>query len=670
MSGHAARRLAYGLAGATVLLTVVGLAGGAAGIGGVGLGVGLAVIAVTYGVSGAVLASRRPGNPIGWIMAAIGLSESTLVIGAGYVVFTHDHWRSAPFAEIAAWSGNWIWIPGLGAILTFLLLLFPDGHPPSPRWRWVMWAAGIGMVLGTIGSAIGLWSARWIIFADPSNNDATPSGIAGAVGLIGQTLLFGVAGIASIASVVVRWRRAVGDERQQLRWFLLAAAVATVGFLVALPSSSFVPLLVAGMLLLPVAIAVAVMKYRLYELDVVIRKAVIVLLIGVGLTALSLLVLAWPLVALGGFSQEAKWLFLVGLAVGTLFGPLRRFARRVADRVVYGQRATPYEVLADFSERLGSTYSDEDVAARMAQLLLDATGADAAHVWLAVAGDLRPVASAPNGAPQPAWPVGGHEVHYRGERLGGLSVEMPQNDPLDATRERLIRDLAAQAGPVLANVRLIEDLRASRRRIVAAQDERAKKLERNIHDGAQQQLVALQVKLRLAGDQARKEGATATADLLESIGADAQGALENLRDLARGIYPPLLADQGLAAALEAQARKAAVPTTVEAEALGRFGQDVEAAVYFSCLEALQNVAKYAGATHATIKLSNGDGRLTFTVSDDGTGFDSSSVRYGTGLQGIADRLAALGGTLDVLSGSGSGTSLTGRLPAVAEGPTP
>ena len=174
------------------------------------------------------------------------------------------------------------------------------------------------------------------------------------------------------------------------------------------------------------------------------------------------------------------------------------------------------------------------------------------------------------------------------------------------------------------------------------------------------------MKARLAQQLAERDPAK-VEEMLEQIQADTNDALENLRDLARGIYPPLLADQGLVAALEAQARKAAVPTTVEGAGLGRFGQDVEAAVYFSCLEALQNVAKYAEATRATIALTDGDGSLTFTVTDDGAGFDRSSTSYGTGLQGIADRLAALDGTLDVQSEPGSGTTLKGRLPAVASG---
>jgi signal transduction histidine kinase len=349
-----------------------------------------------------------------------------------------------------------------------------------------------------------------------------------------------------------------------------------------------------------------------------------------------------------------------------MFGPLRRLAQRVADRLVYGKRATPYEVLAEFSGRLGTTYADEDVTSRMAQLLLEATGAESAHVWLAVGAGSHPVASAPSDAAAATWPADGVEVQYRGEQLGGLSVQMPANDPLDPRRRKLIDDLAGQAGPVLANVRLIEELRASRRRIVSAQDARAKKLERDIHDGAQQQLVALTVKLRLLEQIADRDPAGAK-EMASSLQADATGALEDLRDLARGIYPPLLADKGLGAALEAQARKASVQTAVAADGVGRFSPEVESAVYFSCLEALQNVAKYAEATLATISLMNGNGLLRFSVSDDGRGFDPSATGYGTGLQGIADRLAAIGGELAVESEPGRGATISGRVPISSQG---
>ena len=167
---------------------------------------------------------------------------------------------------------------------------------------------------------------------------------------------------------------------------------------------------------------------------------------------------------------------------------------------------------------------------------------------------------------------------------------------------------------------MIEELRASRQRLVAAQDGERRKLERNIHDGAQQQLVALGVQLRLADTMVDRDPAKAR-ELLTRLQGDTQTAINDLRDLARGIYPPLLADQGLGAALEAQARKSAVPVDVTVDGVGRLSQDVEAAVYFSCLEALQNVAKYAEASRATISLATREGSLEFTVADDGRGFD-------------------------------------------------
>jgi signal transduction histidine kinase len=204
------------------------------------------------------------------------------------------------------------------------------------------------------------------------------------------------------------------------------------------------------------------------------------------------------------------------------------------------------------------------------------------------------------------------------------------------------------------------DLRAAQKRLVAAQDEGRRRLERNIHDGAQQRLVALAVKARLTRTLSERDPAGA-AKMLEQIELDSQAALEDLRDLARGIYPPVLADRGLGPALAAQATRSLVPVTVDAEGLARYPQEVEAAVYFSCLEALQNVAKYAGAREARVSVTQVNGELTFEVVDDGCGFDPQSIAYGTGLQGIADRLAALDGRLEVVSRPGDGTRVSGRV---------
>ncbi len=432
----------------------------------------------------------------------------------------------------------------------------------------------------------------------------------------------------------------------------------------------------------PVSIGIAVLRFHLYDLDVVVRKAVVYAALAVFAT----LVYLGLVVGLGAWlGRGDSFLTMVAaVVVAILFQPVRVRLTRFANRLVYGKRATPYEILAEFSERVGDAYADADVLPRMARVLGEGIGAERADVWLAVDDELRDVA---------AWPVdvdvstplaladgtvpvveGADRVfpvEQAGELLGALAVRKPASEPFSPADEKLMGDLAGQAGLVLRNVRLTEDLKArldelkaAQKRLVSAQDEGRRRLERNIHDGAQQQLVALAVKLKLA-DGLIERDTTKAHELLAQLQGETHSALEDLRDLARGIYPPLLADKGLAAALEAQARKSGLPVTLRADGVGRYPQAAEAAVYFSCLEALQNVAKYAEASSVVIELAEREGRICFTVTDDGRGFDRSANGYGTGLQGIADRLGALEGGVTVTSSPGHGTTLAGDLPAVA-----
>jgi signal transduction histidine kinase len=308
-------------------------------------------------------------------------------------------------------------------------------------------------------------------------------------------------------------------------------------------------------------------------------------------------------------------------------------------------------------------------------------------VWLRVDDELRPEASS-DGSPHPApLPLdrladdgpstNGRQlpslpnadvsvpVVHQGELLGGISIRMPRDEPLRPAGEQLVADVASQAGLVLSNAGLIEDLRASRQRLVTAQDEARRRLERNIHDGAQQDLVALSIKLRLAGMTV--ENLAQAKQAFGELQTEAGEALQNLRDLAHGIYPPVLADLGLAAALNAQAARSAVPVTVEADGIGRFPPQAEAAVYFCCLEALQNIAKYAHATQARICVRAGGGTLSFTVSDDGAGYDTRHTPMGAGQRNMADRLAALGGQLEVRSAPGRGTTIAAHLPVQVTG---
>jgi signal transduction histidine kinase len=477
----------------------------------------------------------------------------------------------------------------------------------------------------------------------------------------------------SVAAVVVRFARSVGEERLQLKWFAAAAVFLLVMFIVTfwLNSPVLDALFELAFLGLWVAVAIAVLKYRLYDIDIVISKAVLYGSLAVFITAVYT-ALVVGVGTLAGNTRSPLLAALAAAVVAVAFQPVRQWAGRLANRVVYGRRATPYQVLSDFARRIGGTYSAEGVLPQMAHTVAAGTGAEQVVVWLRVDDQLRPEASSDGSLHAGLLPVAGHElprlpdadmtapVVHQGELLGAISVQMPKNEPLGPAGQQLVADVASQAGLVLANAGLIEDLRASRQRLVTAQDEGRRRLERNIHDGAQQDLVALGIKLRLA--DMTVEDPVQTRELLGELQADAAGALANLRDLARGIYPPLLADLGLAAALGAQASKSPLPVTVEADGIGRFGQDTEAAVYFCCLEALQNTAKYAHATQVRICLQAQSGTLRFTVSDDGTGYDARHTPMGSGLRNMTDRVAAHGGRLEVQSAPGQGTTVTGQLP--------
>ena len=639
------------------------------------------------GVVGALSLSRSPSNRVGflllWIAIAIAIAFATSE--AATYLEARGHQTAASWF---AWPGSTFWVVGLIPLFVWLPLMFPDGRLPTRRWRIVAWA---GAIVGIAAFVLGGFAERSFTLGEGGPPEVTVPNplyvrflepLEGVAGML-WPLLAGLFVLAAI-SLILRFRRSTGVERQQMKWFAFAGGLVATYLVISIALELLrvdigaVDQIISGLLYLgiPAAVGIAILQYRLWDLDLVVKKTVVA-----GTLVLLALVVYGAVVALipTFFEMENPvFLFATALGLGIAFRPAMRIARRAADRLVYGRRATPYEVLSDFSERLGSSYATEDVLPRMAQVLGEGTGAEVARVWLATgrelrqagvwpatAGTIAPIAVARNLlAGDAVLGVPGEttvEVRDRGDLLGALSVRMPAADPVTPTKENLVRDLAAQAGLVLRNVRLVEDLRSSRQRLVAAQDDERRRLERNIHDGAQQQLVALTVKARLARQFTERDPARA-AELLGQIEAETQTALEDLRDLARGIYPPLLADRGLVAALEAQTRKVPVPVTVSSDGVGRYPAEVEATVYFCTLEALQNVAKYANASETAIRLSQSNGTLWFTVADDGRGFDPTAVSGGSGLQGMADRLAAVGGTLDVGSVPGEGTTITGNVP--------
>jgi signal transduction histidine kinase len=628
------------------------------------------LVSVGVPIIGIVIVSKQPRNAIGWLFISGGIAIALVTFGQVYALHTLIvEPGSLPAGRAMAWMSNVLWtFPITGLVLVFLL--FPTGHVVSPRWRPVVWLTWAIYLLLTVAAVV-FATAEW---ADPFEDIEAAARAGGSFArtaiLIGA-LALPVALLLSVVSLAIRFRRSDGDERLQLKWFVSAAVVTAVTFSVGFFIDSRVVGVVTSLALLGlyVAIGIAMVKHNLYDIDVILNKAIAYGALAAVITAIYVIVV----VVIGAIIGVTEGLSLVATAVvAVAFQPIRRRAQHFANRLVYGERATPYEVLSRFSEQVGETYSGEDILVRMVRLLAEGTGATSAGVWLRVGDEYRPVAiwptsgsfatvrAAGGGSPEFEDATASVPVKHRGEQLGMLTVVKPPNEPLTSVEQTLVTDLAGQAALLLANSRLIEDLRASRQRLVAAQDEERRRLERNLHDGAQQQLVALAVGLNLARGTASKDPASAD-QMLERLEGDVGDALENLRDLARGVYPPLLADQGLAAAIEAQSRRSTVPIRVESDRIRRYPQEVETAVYFCTLEALQNAAKYAKPGEVVVRLRMEDGELGFTVSDDGEGFDQATTKLGSGLQNMADRLAALGGDLFVRSSPGNGTVVEGRV---------
>lgn len=368
----------------------------------------------------------------------------------------------------------------------------------------------------------------------------------------------------------------------------------------------------------------------------------------------------------------------VVVAVGS--EPVGDWLESVVTRRIDRGRVSPYDALRRFAASALDGVRPEDVPALMARALVEGTGAAWAGVWLVVDGEPELAAAWPDGATPSAEPgvagVRERDVVMAGERLALLRLKEGERGPLTPVEERLFTGLAEHAGPVLHGVRLrleltrraaelerrAEEVRASRQRCVDAQDDARRRLERDIHDGAQQHLVALAVSLRLVEAVAGRDPDRAAA-VLADLGAATDDTIAALTDLARGIYPRALSEEGVGAALRSVVGAAPIAVTVDDRLSARPPAGVEAAVYFSCVEALQNAAKHSGATTIRVTLVDDAGAVEFAVADDGRGFDAGVDHEGVGMANMRDRVDSVGGRLTVVSTPGAGTIVAGSVPA-------
>lgn len=648
-------------------------------------------------IIGFLIVDRMPSNPVGWILILLGLFGMLSELVGEYAIYAlFRKPGSLPLGPEAAWLYSWVWV-GIVGLIPPLLLYFPNGALPSRRWRVVLWAdAGFATIFFV--DALFLWSERGPAFLDVDEVTlGAPTPFQEALSFAGVgLLLFVLAGCAW--GMVHRYRRADGVERHQLKWLAFASVYYTLAIMTTyVIFSAKVPILnlltdfsVAS---LPAAVGIAVFRYRLYDIDVVINKALVYGALAAFITAIYVGIVVGVGTLIGAGDDPNLGLSIVATAlIAVAFQPFKSRVQRLANRMVYGKRSTPYEVLAEFSTKMAGSYAQDELLSQMASTLAEGTGAASAHVWVKIGDQIRLAASYHRGAAhsdeedsrEPVTledgdlkiPDSDHvvRVSHKGELLGALAITKRAGEVVTPVEEKLMSDLAAQAGVVLRNARLteelllrLEELRASRQRMVAAANQARRRLERDLHDGAQQQLVALKVKLSLAQRLTTQEKVKV---FLTQLQAEADDALQTLRDLARGIYPPLLADKGLVSALVAQANKTSLDVVVTADGVGRYPQETEAAVYFCCLEALQNVAKYAGPCEVVITLTDAGGNLTFEVTDDGCGFDPAASKRGHGLQNMSDRVDALGGEISVSSAPGEGTTVTGRIPVKSMEPAP
>lgn len=661
------------------------------------------LIVVAFSLAGTIALARRPSErqPI-LVLLAAALGGAATVLAALLEAHAHGLAVSTGLLSFAR-IGEPVAIGLLPVAMMHLLLGLPDGSCRLSRA-----VIGIGY---PVGAALGvvLWTRRPSLPLWPA---AIELAVGLAIGFIGSQR---------------RYARSSGLERQRMQWFGWAAALTAEALLVALALRGLwgwptrYPLVVV-ISLLPIAAAVVMGGTRRFaaRIDRILAHTVSL----AGLTGVVVIVYLVIVLGLGqGPSTHSERsllaLSMVAAAIAALlYGPARQRLGQMANRLVYGEREAPDAVLRTFGSRLSRAIPMDELLLQVAESLRKTLALSAAEVWTGSGGRLERTISVPDvpvtrlslnqdeqsvvaraGVTGTAWlevwlpaMLEGRRdsilrvapTTHSGQVLGLIvAVRPPNGDQFTTDDDTMLTELARQVALALHNVELdsalqesleevrrqADELQASRARIVAASDAARRQIERNLHDGAQQHLVALAVNVRLARKLAESDPA-ASFELLDQLGVDLQDAVQELRALAHGIYPPLLIDRGLEEALRAAAGRAPLPTDVVASDIGRYSPEIEAAAYFCCMEALQNAGKHAGdGSSATVKVWEEGDRLFFEVSDDGAGFDMKGVAgKGAGFVNMSDRVGAVGGTLNVDSAMGRGATISGRIPITVPAP--
>ena len=659
-------RFCWGLAGAVLLLTLTSAALVAAD-GDLFL-LPLVPSPAVAALMGGLVASRRPGHRVGVLLSAYGFTGAVAVLADIYGRAAVVHFPGElPFATQAMWMTAWTFAPPI-ALTLVLPLLFPDGRLLSPRWRPALWVAAAFAVLALAGNAFAPESmGAW--FGDRPNPYAVPGPTFGLLIDAGGVCSL-VAAMAAAASVAQRWRRAGHVERQQLKWLVavIPLNVAVIGVVQFFPDSLALGLAcgAAADLVFAAGLGLAVLRYRLYGIDLLVSRAVVYALLTVAVAGVYLAAVAvagMPFDPGRGLSVPV----LVTVLAATVLLPVRERLQRRVDRVFFGDRGAPYTAMARLGRQVEDAAATEPVLGSVAAVVAGSLRLPYVAVELRVGEEWVPAAAC--GRP-PAEPdeAACFPLTFQREMVGRL-IAGPRDsgEKLSPDDERLLANLARQVAPAAHAVALRQALDASQARLAAAREEERRRLRRDLHDGLGPAIAGLTLGLDLARSLA--VGQHELEDLLARLKAETRQALDDIRRIAYGLRTPALDQLGLEAALreeiaklERQATGLSVVLRLPEPELPALPAAVEVAAYRILTEAVSNVARHAGSRRCQASVTVAGENLLLEVDDDGTGMPEG-WRAGVGITAMRERAAELGGRLAIEARVPHGTRVTARLPS-------
>ncbi len=681
-----ARRLAWwiaagamGLAATGLVLSLVGLAASGGELSPAPHQLFNPVLTVAFSIVGALVASRHPRNPIGWILGGTGALSGANLFVLGYSMYGQSGAvaGSLPGTEVARWMSMWIWILGYTLPMTFLFLLFPHGHLLSPRWRGVAWAAALGTV-GAVAFVAFHPQAPEMIGEEVAHPFVIPEAasfleliVIPAVGLVVVGLL------GAVASLIIRFRRSAAAERQQLKWLAYASVLMILGIVVSSviyavwspdPMAEEVGIIIGDAALVGIVMAtgIAILRYRLYDIDVIINRSLVYGALTVLVVGLYVVVVGTLGVVLQARGSLSVSLFAAGL-VAVLFQPLRERLEGGVNRLMYGERDDPYLVLSRLGQRLEATLAPEAVLPTIAETLAQTLRLPYVAIELGEAADFR--IATEFGRPMEDPTV--LPLTYQAETVGRLICgPRGRGEPFSGSERRLLEDVAHQAGVAVHAVRLTADLQRSRERLVSAREEERRRLRRDLHDGLGPQLASMALKIDAVRNHLLNDAESAEAGLVQLKG-EMHAAIAEIRRLVYELRPPALDELGLVSAIrehvagtEAVGRDVlgnGLKVSVEApDPLPPLPAAVEVAAYRIALEAFTNVVRHARAAECVVRITLTDA-LEVEITDDGVGLPRD-VRVGVGLASMRERAEELGGRYAVEPTPGGGTRVRARLP--------